>query len=241
MNSSVVPGWSARPCRARGSRPRSRARDGTMSPAASLCVAPTSRRSRCRPRRGFARAAAPSRRAPRASPRPASRRSPIATRRIVEWPTRKPAFRRERAVDAVEVLAEGRQSHGTPSASDVERHALDAGQHAHQVVAVLGSERRDREPAVAADHGGHAVQRRRRAASCPRTPARRSACGCRRSRARRPCPSASMVRVACLVDVADRDDPAVADADVGTAPGRPVPSTTSPPRMTQSSMRGRYA
>ena len=58
---------------------------------------------------------------------------------------------RERAVDAVEVLAEARPVPRHAFLERLERHALDAGEHPHQVLAVLGLERRDAEPAVPAD------------------------------------------------------------------------------------------
>ena len=61
------------------------------------------------------------------------------------------------------------QFHGTPVAQRLERHALDARQHAHEVVAVGGvvRQRRDGEAAVAGERGGDAVQRRRRERAVP--------------------------------------------------------------------------
>ena len=54
-------------------------------------------------------------------------------------------------------------------AQRLERHALDPGQHAHEVVAVggVGRQRRDGEAAVARERGGDAVQRRRRERAVP--------------------------------------------------------------------------
>ena len=160
-----------------------------MSPSASLCVrAHDDEKPSAAGGEARRRAAAPSRASSSGVAVAAgSRRSPMTTRRIVEWPTRKPAFGASVPSMRSRYSPNVVQSHGTPARERVERHALDAGEHAHQVVAVLGRERRDREAAVPADHRRHAVQRRRASASCPRTPARRSACGCRRSRARRPC------------------------------------------------------
>ena len=67
----------------------------------------------------------------------------------------------QRAVDRVEVLAEGAPIPRDALLQRFERHALDPGQHPHQVVAVVGLERGNGEATVAADHRGHAMQRRR--------------------------------------------------------------------------------
>ena len=118
------------------------------------------------------------------------------------------------AVEPVEPLAEGAPVPRRARLERVERHALDPRHHAHHVVDVLGPERRDREPAVAADHRGDAVQRRR---GDRRVPQRLDVVvrvqvdeagthdqavgvdGARRG----------------FVDRTDRDDAPVADADVG--------------------------
>ena len=71
------------------------------------------------------------------------------------------------AIDGIEVLARRVPSPRHAGAQRLERHAFDARQHAHDVVAVGVGERRDGEPAVAPDHGRDAVQRRRRE---PRVP-----------------------------------------------------------------------
>ena len=67
----------------------------------------------------------------------------------------------ERAVDAVEVVAERRPVPRHTGRERGGRHALDAGEHVQEVVAVLRPQRRDREAAVPADDGRHPVQRRR--------------------------------------------------------------------------------
>ena len=98
---------------------------------------------------------------------PPTAASPMTTRRMVEWPTRKPAFTPRRAVDAVEPLAEGVPVPRGARLQRVEGHAFDGGHHAHHVVDVLVGNRRDGEAAVAADHGGDAVERRRRDSGVP--------------------------------------------------------------------------
>ncbi len=220
MNSSVVPGWFLHDAAQRErSRPRSRSATAPCRRPRRCACAPSSTRTRCRPRRGSRRAARASRRGRRPLLRPSSRARPSTTRRIVEWPTRKPAF--GASVPSI-------RSRYSPKRAPVprhafgecgERHAFDAGQHPHQVVAVLGSERRDREAAVAADHGRDAVQRRRRQRRVPEhlgvvvrvdvDESGRDDLAVGVDRARR-----------LLVDVADRRDPAVADSDVGDPAGR---------------------
>ena len=165
----------------------------------------------------------------------------ITTRRNAEWPTRNPAFgisvpsRRSR-------YSLGRRPVPRHALLErLQRHALDPGQHPHQVVGirrvdrtVTGRERRDREAAVAAHHGGHAVQRRR---------------------AQRRVPERLRVVVGVDVDEARRDDevgrvdrPRRVDSSIvpidvmrpsliATSARRgaePVPSTTMPPRMMRS-------
>ena len=207
-----------------------------MSPAASLCVRAQLDEKPSPPAARLASSSAriASRSAAVASPFVA--RSPITTRRIVEWPTRKPGVGRERAVDAVEVLAEAPPVPRHAFGERGERHALDPRQHAHQVVAVLGSERRDREAAVAADHRRDAVQRRRRQRRVPEhlrvvvrvdvDEAGRDDLARRRRSCASPCSSMSpmaVIRPLLMPTSAIR-------------PGAPVPSTTVPPRMIMSSM-----
>ena len=77
---------------------------------------------------------------------------------------------------------------------------------------------------------GEGVRRR------PRTPGRRSGCGRRRSRARPPCRWRRSPSPASP-DLADGDHAAVLRSHVGPpALGDPVPSTTSPPRITRSNI-----
>ena len=171
------------------------------------------------------------------------RRRPSPARRMVEWPTRNPALTPSLPSIRSSHSPNVRQSHAGPACSASSGHALDPRHHPHDVVDVARvAERRDREPAVAADDGGDAVQRRRRAHRVPqdlrvvvrvdvdearaRPRARR-----RRSRARRalrrPSPIATM-RPSRMPTSARRR-------------GLPVPSTTSPPRSTTSSTAGKLA
>ncbi len=76
--------------------------------------------------------------------------------------------RHQRAVEPIEVLLGRGPVPRHALLERLQRHALDAGQHPHQVVGirrvdrpVTRGERRDREPAVATHHGCHSVQRRR--------------------------------------------------------------------------------
>ena len=70
-----------------------------------------------------------------------------------------PGVHCERAVEAVEVLAKGLPVPWHAGGEGLEGHALDAGEHAHEVVGFARSQRRDREAAVAADDRRDAVQR----------------------------------------------------------------------------------
>ena len=94
-----------------------------------------------------------------------------------------PALTPMRAVEPVEVVAEGLPVPRHALLERGERHALDLRHHPADVVGVLGPQRRQREAAVAADDRGDAVDVRRRRAAGPRTAGRRSACAGRRSRA----------------------------------------------------------
>ena len=151
-------------------------------------------------------------------------------------PDHEPGVERERAVEPVEVLGGAGPVPGHALLERLERHALDPGEHAHEVVGRAAGQRGDGEAAVAAEHGGDAVQRRR---------------------AERRVPEALHVEVGVHVDEARRDDPAVG-VDGPRRGGRrrcrwrrcarrrrrrrpcaasaPVPSTTWPPRITRSCM-----
>ncbi len=64
------------------------------------------------------------------------------------------------AVEVAEPLAERGPVPWQPGPQRGERHALDPRHHPRDVVGVLGRQGRQREAAVAAEHGRHAVQRR---------------------------------------------------------------------------------
>ena len=127
-----------------------------------------------------------------------------------------PGVHRQAAVDAVEVLAEGAPVVRHGREQRLERHPLDARQHARDVVDLARLDRREREAAVAADDRGDAVQRRRGGGRIPEhlgvvvrvdvDEARRDDEAVGVDGARRG-----------LVDLADRDDAPVAYADVSTA------------------------
>ena len=229
MNSSVVPGVLAHDAAQREDLVLARvARRHHVARGVVVGARPPRREAHAA--RGEARVEqrAASRRCRRPSPSPFVARSPITTRRIVEWPTMKPAL----SASVPSIL-----SRYSPKLAPVprhaflqraDRHALDARQHVQQVVGVLGLERRDREAAVAADHGRDAVQRRRRERGVPEhlrvvvrvdvDEAGRDHLAVGVDRARR-----------LVVDVADRGDAPVGDAEVG-APARARPCRRRPCR-----------
>ena len=67
---------------------------------------------------------------------------------------------RDTAVEVAQPLAEGAPVPGQARLQRRERHALDPRHHPRDVVGVLRRQRGQREAAVPAEHGGHAVQRR---------------------------------------------------------------------------------
>ena len=148
--------------RARRTRRVGPSRDGTGLPSPSVCASPSDDEKPSAPAANDSCSEPHHRRDLLVRSRGrAWRRRPSRRGACVEWPTRKPALTASRPSRRSSHSPKARQSHARPASSDVERHALDPRHHLHHVVDVLGSERRDREPAVAADHGGDAVQRRR--------------------------------------------------------------------------------
>jgi hypothetical protein len=70
----------------------------------------------------------------------------------------KAGVHRDATLQAIEVLAEAPPVPGNARLEGLERHALDPREHPHEVRARLGDERRDREAAIPAHDGGHAVE-----------------------------------------------------------------------------------
>ena len=166
-NSSVVPSW--RPTSAQSAtRLLLRWRTGTARDRRGhRCGSPPKRRrTRARPPRCWCRAAVPSRRS--------RRRSPLVRCRVTH--DRSPHGRvaheeadvgNHPALDPLEVGPERRPVPDGRGGEGGERHALDPGQHVHQVVAPAVAQRRHREATVAADDGGDPVEGRRRQRRVP--------------------------------------------------------------------------
>ena len=94
-------------------------------------------------------------------------RSPITTRRIALWPAMKPALTPSVAVELAEVLAERLPVPRHPLCETVGGHALHPRQHVQQIRRRLLRQRRDAEPAVAAEDGRDAVVARRAERAVP--------------------------------------------------------------------------
>ena len=153
-----------------------------------------------------------------------------------------PGVDAERAVEAVEVLGERLPLPVDALLEGGERHALDLGHHAAQVVGVVGMERREGEAAVAGHEGGHAVDVGRRGERVPEelgvvVGVRVDEAGAHDEAARIELVARGVGdAVGGVVAEGDGDDPSVLHADVAGAPGAPVPSTMVAPRMMRSSM-----
>ena len=120
--------------------------------------------------------------------------------------------------DRVEVLGERLELPRDARGQRRGVHVLDVLERAHDHVVVLGAGRRDREAAVAGDHGGDAVVRRRPQRRIPehlRVVVRVDVDEAGRDRAAR----RVELRLAAQVR-ADLADHAVRDRDVGDAAGR---------------------
>ncbi len=219
MNSIVVPGWSrTAPARVTSSSVVAE-RDGTGLPSPSLWVgarddekpsppaASDSWRTRTMVRQLLLGRLRPDRRL--AHHRPAHGRVTDEEAGVHHQP----------AVQPVQPVAVGAPVPVQAGLESLDRHPLDPCQHAHDVVGVLGRQRGDAEPAVAADDRGHPVERRRAGAGVPEElgvvvgvdvdePGRHDQPGGVDG------PSGG------LVHVTDGGDPAVTDAHVGPPPGR---------------------
>ena len=147
-----------------------------------------------------------------------------------------PDVERDPAVERAEVVGERAPVPRHAVLERGERHALDLRHHPAEVVGVVGRDRREREAAVAGDHARDAVQVRRARGRVPEQ--LRVVVRVRVDDAGRDHEAAGVDRLGRVVGhVADLDDAAVADARRRPgAPGAPVPSTTVPPLITQSSI-----
>ena len=76
-------------------------------------------------------------------------------------PHEEPSVHRDATVEALEVLPEALPVPVDPGFERDERHALHLRHHPTRVVGVARLQRGQREPAVAAEHRGHSVERRR--------------------------------------------------------------------------------
>ena len=216
--SSVVPGVS-RTAAARATSSSARRRPRRHRFAVGVVVGG-------RRRRGEPHRAGPARLATRARPsrRSASavaaswQASPITTRRTAEWPTRNPALTPTCAVEALEPVGVARPVPGQPGLERLERHALDPGHHPHEVGGVGLAGRGDGEAAVAAEHGGDAVQRRRAGRRIPGELG--VVVGVEVDEAGRHDETGGVDLGGAGLELVGRDDATVAHADVADDPGR---------------------
>ena len=139
MNSSVVPGNSPTTRHSSTSSSRDACRDGTGTPVWSLCdddhvdenpMPPAASPSRSRRFISSSSAGVDSR---------AVASSCITTRRSAEWPTRNPAFGISVPSSRSRYCSVERPVPRHALLQRLQRHALDAGQHPHQVVGIAGS------------------------------------------------------------------------------------------------------
>ena len=138
-----------------------------------------------------------------------------------------PGVRHQRAVEPIEEAARGGPVPRQADLQALERHTLHPGEHAHEVVGVVGPhggiggecQRGDGEAAVATDDGGDTVQRRRAEGGVPER---------LRVVVRVQVDEAGRHHQATRIDLVDRglgevadgDDATVADTDIGHPTGR---------------------
>ncbi len=216
--SSVVPGWSRTPAASATSSSRDALRDGTGWPAPSLWVGDCEVDSPSAPAASASCSSATifsicSGGGLAADGVAAHRGQP--KRRMANQET---GIDRDAAVEAVEPVAERRPSPVETGPQRVQRHPLDPREHPGEVVVLVGCRGRQREAAVAAEDRGDAVLHRRARGRVPEQ--LRVVVGVQVDEARR---QRLPLRVngfrGWLIDVADRDDPSVADADVAVTGG----------------------
>jgi hypothetical protein len=126
---------------------------------------------------------------------------------------------RDAAIEPAEVVAEGLPIPGHALAQALDGHALDPGEHGHEVVRGLLGERRDAEPAVATEDGRHAVVAGGRERAVPEHLGVVVGMGVDEARADHAVAGIDgLSRV--LVDVSDGDDASRSDPHVCRASGR---------------------
>ena len=137
--SSVVPSWSRTAAHSASTSSSVAQRDGTGWPSPSECV--NDERGREAEAAGLDATRAAARSSASSCSGVASlptASAPITLRRSAQWPTRNPAFTPTLSVERVEVLAERSPVPRHALLERGERHALDLGHHAAEVVGVLG-------------------------------------------------------------------------------------------------------
>ena len=135
-------------------------------------------------------------------------------------------------LDGVEVLGKRLEVPRDPGLERRDVHVLDVLERVGEQVAVLGAARCDAEAAVARDHRGDAVPRRRRERRIPED--LRVVVRVDVDEPRGHDVAARVELLAAVEAHTDLADHAVGDADVVDDAGSPVPSSTVPPRMTMS-------
>ena len=164
--------------------------------------------------------------------------SPMARRRMVEWPARNPALTPIRPSSRSSHSPKLAHSPVEPGLQGGQRHALHPGQHGGEVLGVVGSGRRQREAAVPADHRRHPVQRRRAGRRIPEELGVVVGVQIDEPRGHQE-PVGFDDPVGLLVDGADGHDPSVAHPDVGpSAPGRRCRRPPCRPGSTGRACRG---
>ncbi len=136
------------------------------------------------------------------------------------------------AVEPADPFAEGAPVPGQAGPQRGERHALDPRHHPRDVVDVLRRHGRQREAAVAAEHRGHAVQRRRAGVGVPEE--LRVVVGVQVDEARRDEHAVASITVSARTPSAPSPTATIRSPSMTTSArtgGAPVPSTTVPPRM----------
>ena len=125
-------------------------------------------------------------------------------------------------LELAQVLAEAGPVPGEAVLQGDQGHALHLGHHPPDVVVVLGLDGGQGEAAVAADHRGHAVEVGRRGRGVPEQLGVVVGVGVDDARRHHEALGVELGG-ALLVDLTHGHDPAVTDADVGPAAGRPGP------------------